>query len=40
MTVRSASKEVRDAVLGSGMEQGLAAGFDPLAEVLASLGAA
>ncbi len=34
-TVRYASKEVRDAVLKSPMEQGVAASFDKLAELLA-----
>ena len=36
MTVRYASKEVRDAVLESPMEKGVAAGFDTLAGLLAS----
>jgi uncharacterized protein YndB with AHSA1/START domain len=36
MTVRYASKEVRDAVLKSPMEKGVSAGFDTLAELLAS----
>lgn len=34
------SREARDAVLASGMEQGLAAGYDRLAELLPTLGAA
>lgn len=34
-TVRYASKEVRDAVLKTPMEQGMAAGYDKLAELLA-----
>jgi uncharacterized protein YndB with AHSA1/START domain len=37
MTVRYASKDVRDAVLASPMEQGVAAGFDKLAELLPTL---
>lgn len=37
LTVRYDSKEARDAVLQSPMEQGMAAGFDKLAEVLATL---
>ena len=37
LTVRYASKDVRDAVLQSPMEQGVAAGFDKLAEVLQSM---
>ena len=37
MTVRYASKDVRDAVLASPMEQGVAAGFNKLAELLPSL---
>lgn len=36
ITVRYASQEVRDGVLRSPMEQGVAAGFDKLAQVLAS----
>lgn len=35
-TVRYASQEVRDAVLRSPMEQGMAAGYDKLAELLAT----
>jgi uncharacterized protein YndB with AHSA1/START domain len=35
-TVRYASKEVRDAVLASPMEHGVAASYDKLAELLAS----
>ncbi len=35
-TVRYASKEVRDAVLRTPMEQGAAASYDKLAELLAS----
>jgi uncharacterized protein YndB with AHSA1/START domain len=38
-TVLYQSREARDAVLKSGMEQGVAAGYDRLAEMLASLGA-
>jgi uncharacterized protein YndB with AHSA1/START domain len=38
-TVRYASKEVRDAVLKSPMEHGVAASYDKLAELLASLPA-
>jgi uncharacterized protein YndB with AHSA1/START domain len=38
-TVRYASKEVRDAVLRSPMEQGVAASYDNLAELLPSLEA-
>ena len=34
------SQEVRDTVLKSGMESGVAASYDRLAELLASLGAA
>ena len=34
------SREARDGVLKSGMEQGVAASYDRLAELLASLGAA
>lgn len=37
LTVRYDSREARDAVLKSPMEQGVAAGFDKLAEVLATL---
>lgn len=37
ITMRYASKDVRDAVLKSPMEQGLGASFDKLAELLASL---
>jgi uncharacterized protein YndB with AHSA1/START domain len=36
LTVRYDSREVRDAVLKTPMEQGMAAGFDQLAEVLAA----
>ena len=36
ITVRYQSREARDAVLKSPMEQGMAAGFDKLAELLAS----
>lgn len=36
LTVRYESREARDAVLKSPMEQGMAAGFDKLAELLAS----
>ena len=36
-TVRYASREVRDAVLKSGMDRGVAEGYDKLAELLASL---
>ena len=36
-TMRYASKQVRDAVLKSPMEQGMAASYDQLAEVLASI---
>ncbi len=36
LTVRYQSREARDAVLKSPMEQGMAAGFDKLAELLAS----
>ena len=35
-TVRYASQEVRDAVLGSGMSRGVAESYDKLAVVLAS----
>jgi hypothetical protein len=34
--MRYESREARDAVLESSMEQGVAAGFDKLAELLAS----
>ena len=37
MTVRYASKDVRDAVLASPMEQGVAEGFNKLAELLPTL---
>lgn len=37
MTIRYTSKEVRDAVLASPMEQGVAAGFDKLEELLPTL---
>ena len=37
MTIRYASKDVRDAVLASPMEQGVAAGFNKLAELLPTL---
>jgi hypothetical protein len=37
VTVRYESREARDAVLKSPMEQGVAAGYDKLAEVLATL---
>ena len=37
MTIRYASKDVRDAVLQSPMEQGVAAGFNKLAELLPTL---
>ena len=37
LTMRYSSKEVRDAVLKSPMEQGMNAGFNKLAELLASL---
>ena len=40
VTVLSPSKEVRDAVLKSGMEHGAAETYDRLAELLASMGAA
>jgi uncharacterized protein YndB with AHSA1/START domain len=36
LTVRYESREARDAVLKSPMESGVAAGFDKLAELLAS----
>jgi uncharacterized protein YndB with AHSA1/START domain len=36
VTVRYESREARDAVLKTPMEQGMAAGFDKLAELLAS----
>lgn len=39
LTVLYESREARDAVLQSPMEEGVAAGFDKLAEVLASLKA-
>ncbi len=38
-TVLYESREARDAVLKSPMEQGVAAGYDRLAELLVSLGA-
>jgi uncharacterized protein YndB with AHSA1/START domain len=37
MTMQYASKEIRDAVLKSPMEQGVAAGFDVLEDVLSTL---
>src|SRR6266550_5506241 len=37
-TVRYQSQEARDAVIKSGMERGVAASYDRLAELLASLG--
>jgi len=37
LTVRYESREARDAVLRSPMEQGVAAGYDKLAEVLATM---
>lgn len=37
MTIRYASKDIRDAVLQSPMEQGVAAGFNKLAELLPTL---
>jgi uncharacterized protein YndB with AHSA1/START domain len=37
-TVLYESREARDVALKSGMEQGAAAGYDRLAELLASLG--
>jgi uncharacterized protein YndB with AHSA1/START domain len=37
MTILYASKDIRDAVLASPMEQGVAAGFDKLAELLPTL---
>ncbi len=37
LSVQYESKEIRDAVLASPMEQGMAAGYDKLAELLASL---
>jgi uncharacterized protein YndB with AHSA1/START domain len=40
VTMRYESREARDAVLKSGMERGVAASYDRLAELLASLGAA
>jgi uncharacterized protein YndB with AHSA1/START domain len=39
MTVRYASKEVRDMVLASPMEQGVAASFDGLEKMLPTLAA-
>jgi uncharacterized protein YndB with AHSA1/START domain len=39
LTVRYESREARDAVLKTPMEHGVAAGYDRLAELLASLGA-
>jgi uncharacterized protein YndB with AHSA1/START domain len=39
MTILYATREVRDAVLRSGMEGGLAASYDRLAELLAPSGA-
>ena len=39
VTMRYESREARDAVLKSGMERGVAASYDRLAELLASLGA-
>ncbi len=39
LTVRYESREARDIALKSPMEQGVAAGYDRLAELLASLGA-
>lgn len=39
MTVRYASRQVRDAVLRTPMAQGVGAGFERLAELLAALGA-
>lgn len=39
LTVSYESREARDIVLKSPMEQGVAAGYDRLAELLASLGA-
>jgi uncharacterized protein YndB with AHSA1/START domain len=36
-TIRYVSQEARDGVLKSGMEQGVAASYDRLAEILASL---
>ena len=36
-TLRYSSKEVRDAVLGSGMEQGAGASYDRLDDVLKAL---
>ncbi len=39
LTVRYESRDARDAVLKSPMEQGVAAGFDKLAELLASTAA-
>ncbi len=40
VTMRYESREARDAVLKSGIERGVAASYDRLAELLASLGAA
>jgi uncharacterized protein YndB with AHSA1/START domain len=40
MTILYDSRETRDMVLKSGMERGVAASYDRLAELLASLGAA
>lgn len=37
MSIRYASKDIRDAVLASPMEQGVAAGFDKLEELLPTL---
>jgi hypothetical protein len=37
MIVRYDSKEIRDSVLKSGMEQGVATSFDILADILASV---
>jgi uncharacterized protein YndB with AHSA1/START domain len=37
-TIRYASKEARDAALRTGMEQGMAMGYDRLAAVLRSIG--
>jgi uncharacterized protein YndB with AHSA1/START domain len=39
MTILYATREVRDAILRSGMERGLAASYDRLAELLAPSGA-
>ncbi len=38
MTVLCPSREVRDSVIASGMEQGVAAGYDTLDELLAEIG--